>query len=87
MQLVVSLAALAAGVVLALAGAAVVVLGIQGSLDWSFEAFGVKSKLIDASPGVVLMVVAVLTIVLNRFSLTAERSTGRKRRSDARDSE
>jgi hypothetical protein len=81
MQFIASLAGLAAGLILALGGSVLVVLGIQGSLNWSMSAFGVSNKLVNASPGVVLIVAGVLTIALSRFSVTINRSATRPRRS------
>lgn len=73
MQLIVSLVAIIGGVLLILVGVGLVYLGFKGSIQWSFSAFGLSSKLIDASPGIFLMVVGIILIALNRFSVRANR--------------
>lgn len=42
-------------------------LGLIGTIQWSFTAFGINSKLANASPGIFLCLVGVLIIALNRF--------------------
>jgi hypothetical protein len=73
MQFIVSLTALIGGMLLIALGILLVYLGFNGSLQWSFSAFGVQSKLVDASPGVFVMVVGIILIAVNRFSVTATR--------------
>ena len=68
-QYVVSMAAMTLGAIAIVCGAALTWLGLEGTIQWSFSAFGVKSKLADAGPGALLFVVGVLIIALNRFSV------------------
>ena len=72
MQFIVSLTALIGGMLL-VAWDVARRRGFKGSLQWSFSAFGVQSKLVDASPGIFVMVVGVILIGVNRFSVTATR--------------
>jgi hypothetical protein len=70
--------ALVVGVVLALLGVVLFLLGIAGSLTWSLQAFGFDSKLVDASPGAVMVVAGVIVMVLNRFRAVIIRSAQRR---------
>ena len=69
----VAIAAFALGLIAILAGAALIAAGLSGAVSWSFSAFGVRSRLADASPGVVFCVAGVLVIALNRFDVRIRR--------------
>ena len=70
-QLIYSFAGLAVGVAFAIAGMTLFFHGVTGSTGWIAEAFGAKSSLTDAPPGVILFVAGFLIIVATGFRVKA----------------
>jgi hypothetical protein len=66
-QFAVSMVSLVLGALATTAGVVLTMLGLTGTIQWSFSGFGINSKLANASPGIFLCVVGVLIIALNRF--------------------
>jgi hypothetical protein len=56
----------AAAVFFGLVGVALLYLGISGSVNWSFEGYGVKTNLTNAAPGVVSLILAGLILLIQR---------------------
>ena len=50
----------------ALVGVVLLYLGISGSVNWSFDGYGVKTNLTNAAPGVVALVIAGLIALVQR---------------------
>jgi len=57
---------LGAGLIVIGVGALLLILGITGSVDWGLRLAGLESKLSNASPGVVAMVVGLIIIFRTR---------------------
>lgn len=54
------------GYSLILIGIILIVVGVAGNIDWSIRMFGIDSKLIDASPGIVCVVGGIILVLTNR---------------------
>jgi hypothetical protein len=59
----------AAAVFFGLVGVVLLYLGISGSVNWSFEGYGVKTNLTNAAPGVVALVIAGTIVLVQRPSV------------------
>ncbi|SRR6266568_5213912 len=68
-QLIYSFAGLVAGLAFVLAGVVLFFHGVSGSTGWVAEAFGVRSTLTDAPPGVVLFVAGFLIVAVTGFRI------------------
>ena len=66
---ILGLASIIGGVILGLHG-------VSGSTSWTAEAFGLKSELNDAAPGVVLFIVGVFMILLTRPRIKIKEMNG-----------
>jgi uncharacterized protein YjeT (DUF2065 family) len=58
---------LVVGLICIVAGVIIIYAGVEGSIDWTFKAVGLESKLAKASPGVVLAVVGAIIIWITKF--------------------
>jgi len=52
-------------------GGWMVINGVKGNVNWILELLGNKSKLVNATPGLFLMVVGFLIIILGKSDTTA----------------
>ena len=56
------------GLICIVAGIILILLGVDGSIDWTLKGMGLESNLAKASPGVVLAVIGLIIIWVTRFS-------------------
>jgi len=63
----------------ALVGVVLLYLGISGSVNWSFDGYGVKTNLTNAAPGVVALVIAGLIALVQRPKVHLGRARSRRR--------
>lgn len=54
-------------------GILLLVLGIPGSIDWSFKSGIIESSLKNAAPGIVLFIVGFLIIAATKFNITIKK--------------
>ena len=47
--------------------------GVPGAASWSMKLIGAESKISDATPGVILIVVGLFVILVTRFSIKTQR--------------
>lgn len=59
-----SIMGLVIGGLIAFGGIFLILFGLAGSIQWLVNAGGISSKLINASPGVVIVVVGMIIIIL-----------------------
>lgn len=72
-QLIYSFAGLIVGLAFVVAGVILFFHGVSGSTGWIAEAFGMKSTLTDAPPGVVLFVAGFLVVAVTGFRVSSRR--------------
>lgn len=78
-QFLYSMFGLAVALVCVVAGVVLFCLGVTGSVSWTAELAGGKSKLADAAPGVVLFVVAALVVYLTRYGVQVRQAAAKKK--------
>jgi hypothetical protein len=61
---------LLAGSFFIIIGAVLSVIGVSGVINWNFSFVGLNSSLINAAPGVVLIIVGFLIIVITNYNIT-----------------
>lgn len=57
------------GYTLILGGIVLMILGITGSIDWIVEIDGITSKLINASPGLIMVIVGAFIVLKSRMKI------------------
>jgi hypothetical protein len=72
-QLKYSMAGLWVGIVFAMLGAVLLILGVGGRVSWTMEFLGASSKVGDAAPGVVLMIAGFWMVFVTRYSVRSKR--------------
>lgn len=68
-EFIIVLISLIGGIGCLIAGIVLTVLGFTGSIEWIVEASGFSSKLINASPGIVLMVIGLWLTLKSRLKI------------------
>ena len=64
------------GAISMIAGTILFLFGIVGSTSWTAHLLGAESKISDAAPGSVLFVVGLFVVLISRFSMRIQTSTG-----------
>lgn len=72
-EFVIVLISLIGGIGCLVAGIVLTVLGFTGSIEWIVEASGFTSKLINASPGIVLMIIGFWLTLKSRLKIKAKK--------------
>ena len=66
-QFIYSLSGLIVGISCIIGGFILAIRGIQGKIDWVTKILGSESKIFDASPGAIMLVVGLFIIYITRF--------------------
>lgn len=72
-EFIIVLISLIGGVGCLVAGIVLTVLGFTGSIEWIVEASGFTSRLINASPGIVLMIIGFWLTLKSRLKIKAKK--------------
>lgn len=72
-EFVIVLISLIGGIGCLVAGIVLTVLGFTGSIEWIVEASGFTSRLINASPGIVLMIIGFWLTLKSRLKIKAKK--------------
>lgn len=80
-QFIFSMTGLLSGLGIMGLGATFCYLGVEGKTTWSAHLLGFDSRLVDAAPGVVLIVVGLILIWVTQHRVSVARPDGMKRRS------
>ena len=65
---------LCSGILCIIGGFILTILGFAGSIDWIIEGTDFTSKLMNASPGVLLMIIGFLIIILKRMAIRSKKT-------------
>ena len=72
-EFIIILISLIGGIGCLIAGIVLTVLGFTGSIEWIVELSGFTSRLINASPGVVLMILGLFLTLKSRLKIKAKK--------------
>lgn len=72
-EFVIVLISLIGGIGCLIAGIILTILGFTGSIEWIVEASGFTSKLINASPGIVLIIIGFWLTLKSRLKIKAKK--------------
>lgn len=61
-----------AGWICIIAGLILTILGFTGSITWFIETLGLKSRIINASPGIIFLVAGVILLLIYKPRIEAE---------------
>lgn len=73
-EFIIVLISLIGGIGCLIAGLVLTILGFTGSIEWIVEATGFTSKLINASPGIVLMIIGFWLTLKSRIDIKAKKN-------------
>lgn len=73
-EFIIILLSLIGGIGCLIAGIVLTVLGFTGSIEWIVELSGFTSRLINASPGIVLMILGLVLILRSRLKIKAKKT-------------
>ena len=68
-EFIIVLLSLFGGIGCLIAGIVLTILGFTGSIEWIVEASGFTSRIVNASPGVVLMIVGLFLTLKSRLKI------------------
>lgn len=71
-EFIIVLLSLIGGIGCLVAGIVLTILGFTGSIEWIVEASGFTSRLINASPGIVLMIIGFWLTLKSRLKIKAK---------------
>lgn len=71
-EFIIILLSLIGGIGCLIAGIILTILGFTGSIEWIVEASGFTSRLINASPGIVLMIIGFWLTLKSRLKIKAK---------------
>ena len=72
-EFIIILISLIGGLGCLIAGIVLTVLGFTGSIEWIIEVSGFTSRLINASPGIVLMILGLFLTLKSRLKIKAKK--------------
>lgn len=72
-EFIIVLISLIGGIGCIIAGIILTILGFTGSIEWIVEASGFTSRLINASPGIVLMIIGFWLTLKSRLNIKAKK--------------
>ncbi|WP_285815521.1 hypothetical protein [Phocaeicola sartorii] len=72
-EFIIILISLIGGIGCLIAGIVLTVLGFTGSIEWIIEVSGFTSRLINASPGIVLMILGLFLTLKSRLKIKAKK--------------
>ena len=72
-EFIIVLISLIGGIGCIIAGIILTILGFTGSIEWIVEASGSTSRLINASPGIVLMIIGFWLTLKSRLNIKAKK--------------
>lgn len=72
-EFIIVLISLIGGIGCLAAGIVLTILGFTGSIEWIVEASGFTSRLINASPGIVLMIIGFWLTLKSRLKIKAKK--------------
>ncbi|WP_300702119.1 hypothetical protein [Bacteroides sp.] len=73
-EFIIVLISLIGGIGCLIAGLILTILGFTGSIEWIVESAGFTSKLINASPGIVLMIIGFWLTLKSRIDIKAKKN-------------
>lgn len=68
-EFIITLISLCSGILCLIGGFILIILGFAGSIDWIVEVSGFSSKLINASPGIILLIVGLIIVLNSRIKV------------------
>ncbi|MCM1352383.1 MAG: hypothetical protein NC250_06595 [Alistipes senegalensis] len=71
-EFIIVLLSIIGGIGCLIAGTVLTILGFTGSIEWIVEASGFTSRLINASPGIVLMIIGFWLTLKSRLKIRAK---------------
>lgn len=72
-EFIIILISLIGGIGCLIAGVVLTLLGFTGSIEWILEASGFTSRVINASPGIVLMIIGLWLTLKSRLKIKAKK--------------
>ena len=75
-KLIYSIGGLVLGGISMILGSVLFMFGVTGSTAWTANILGAESNLTDAAPGAVLFVVGLFMVIVTRFRMKIETSSG-----------
>lgn len=72
-EFIIVLISLIGGIGCIIAGIILTILGFTGSIEWIVEASGFTSRLVNASPGIVLMIIGFWLTLKSRLNIKAKK--------------
>lgn len=66
-------------------GVLVMILGLSGNIEWVMEAAGFSSRLVNASPGIVMIVAGVYLVSRGKMDVKATKEKDKSESQDKRD--
>ena len=78
-EFIIILISLIGGIGCIIAGIILTVLGFSGDIEWIVEVSGFTSRLINASPGIVLIILGAILIIKSRLDIKTRKKTKTKK--------
>ena len=73
-EYIIVLISMIGGIGCLIAGIVLTILGFTGSIEWIVEASGFTSRLVNASPGIVLMIIGFWLTLKSRVNIKAKKN-------------
>ncbi|GHU56780.1 hypothetical protein FACS189411_08320 [Bacteroidia bacterium] len=77
-EYIIVIISLIGGIGCIIAGIVLTLLGFSGSIEWIVETTGFTSRLINASPGIVLMIIGFILVYKSRINIKSHRKNQNK---------
>ncbi len=77
-EYIIVLLSMIGGYTLIIGGVILMLLGLSGNVEWIVEAASVQSKLVNASPGLVMILVGALLVWKSRMDVKVKRGDNEK---------
>ena len=72
-EFIIVLISLIGGIVCLIAGIILTILGVTGSIEWIVEFSGFTSRIINASPGIVIIIIGLIWTLKSRLKIRAKK--------------
>lgn len=74
-EFIIVLISLIGGIGCIIAGIILTILGFSGDIEWVVEVSGFTSKLINASPGIVLIILGTILVIKSRLNINTRKKS------------
>ena len=74
MEFITVFAIIIGGYVLIITGVIVLLLGLSGNIEWVMEAAGFTSRLVNASPGIIMIVAGTYLVSKGKIDVNAKKN-------------